>query len=220
MSSAVVGALAAAALALVATPYLARLTRTVPDDDCRRWWAGATASRTRTAWTGVSAVALAALGGAGAGWTVLLPALVAPALLCAPLVVIDVEHHRLPDRLTVPLALLAAAFLVLASAVRDDWPAALRAVEAAGVVLAAFLLLLVLPGDGFGTGDVKLGVVLGGVLGWFGWIDVWYGFVVGFVVGAVVALALLAVGRATMRSHIAFGPMLIVGPFVVLALAA
>ena len=40
----------------------------------------------------------------------------------------------------------------------------------------------------FGFGDVKLGGVLGGYLGWFGWSYVYYGVFAGFLLGAVLAV--------------------------------
>ncbi len=66
-------------------------------------------------------------------------------------------------------------------------------------------------------GDVKLGGLLGGYLGWFGWFDVYYGIFAGFLIGAVLSIGLLMARRATMKTAIPFGPMLVLGPLVVLA---
>src|SRR5579875_3534663 len=86
MSSAALGVLVGAAVALAASPYLARLTRTVPDRDDRRWWTGAPVSTNRLAATATGALALGALAGGAARWTPLLPAFAALAVLTAPLV--------------------------------------------------------------------------------------------------------------------------------------
>jgi leader peptidase (prepilin peptidase)/N-methyltransferase len=79
-----------------------------------------------------------------------------------------------------------------------------------------FALVLISP-RGFGLGDVKIGGVLGGYLGWFGWKDVYYGIFAGFVLGAVVAIAMLVTRRGTLKTAIPFGPMLMLGPVLVLA---
>jgi leader peptidase (prepilin peptidase)/N-methyltransferase len=84
------------------------------------------------------------------------------------------------------------------------------------VYVVLFLLAVASPRS-FGMGDVKLGGILGGYLGWFGWAHVYYGVFAGFVLGAVLAIGLLAGRRANMKTAIPFGPMLIVGPLVVLA---
>lgn len=217
MSAELAGALVAAGVCLAGAPYLARLTVSVPDQDATRWWAGRTASHTRTAATAVTGAVLGTLGGAAAGFTVLLPAFVLLALVGAPLTVIDCEHHRLPNRLVLIAAAGGAVLLTLTAAERDDWQSLLRAAEGGAVVyLVLFLLALISP-KSFGYGDVKLAGILGAYLGWFGWAYVYYGIFGGFLIGAVVSIGLLATGKATMKTAIPFGPMLIVGALIVLA---
>ncbi|HEU5265738.1 MAG TPA: prepilin peptidase, partial [Jatrophihabitans sp.] len=134
------------------------------------------------------------------------------------LVVIDYEQHRLPDRLVVPLAATAAALLTLAALVRTDWSALGRAGAGAAAAFGALLVVELAGSGAFGFGDVKLGGVLGGYLGWFGWAEVLWGIFAGFLIGALAALALVVAGRATLRTRIAFGPALVVGALLVLAL--
>jgi leader peptidase (prepilin peptidase)/N-methyltransferase len=211
------GALVGAAVLLAATPYLARLTLTVPDRELRRWWTGASASPTRTGGTALVAVVLGALGGASAGWSALLPAFLWLALTGAPLTVIDFEHHRLPNRLIYAAAVGAAVLLALAALVRHDWTDYLRAIEGAAAVSAVlFAVYFIAPGS-FGRGDVRLGGVLGAYLGWSGWVPVYYGILGGFVLGSLVAIALLATRKASMKTALAFGPMLLFGALLVLA---
>jgi leader peptidase (prepilin peptidase)/N-methyltransferase len=93
----------------------------------------------------------------------------------------------------------------------------LRAAEGAAAVFAVLFALAFASPRSFGMGDVKLGGVLGGYLGWFGWVEVYYGIFGGFVLGAVLAVGLLATRRASMKTAVPFGPMLVVGPLIVLA---
>lgn len=212
-----VGAAVGAAVCLAATPYLARLTITVPDRDNARWYVGASTDRTRLLRTGLAALVIGALAGAAAGWTALLPAYLCIALAGVPLTVIDYEHHRLPNRLVYPAAIGAAVLLALAAAVDGDWPAYLRAAEAAAVAYAALFVLKFISPRSFGWGDVRLGGVLGGYLGYHGWLAVYFGLFGGFLLGTVVAIVLMARRRATMKTALAFGPMLLLGALTVLA---
>jgi len=217
VSAELIGATAGAGACLAASPYLARLTLSVPDRDEPAWWRGRPASRPRLAWTALTATVLGALAGAAAGWGALLAAFVALALTTAPLVLIDFEHHRLPDRLVRTAAAAGATLLTLAALLRHDWHPLLRSGEGAAAVFAVLFLLAFTAPRSFGFGDVKLGGVLGAYLGWFGWGYVYYGIFAGFLLGTVVALVLLATRRASLKTALAFGPMLILGALIVLA---
>ncbi len=217
MPAAVLGSLAAAGLCVAASPYLAKLTLSVPDRDERRWWIGRPAGRARVLVTGVTGVVLGGLAGAAAGWSALLPAFFALALLGTPLSVIDFEWHRLPDRLVRLAAVGGLALLAVAAAVRQDRDPYLRAIEGAAAVFAVLFLIFFASPRAFGLGDVKLATVLGGYLGWHSWLAVFYGIFAGFLLGTVVALVLVATRRASLKTALAFGPMLLLGALLVLA---
>ncbi|MEO6886354.1 MAG: A24 family peptidase [Jatrophihabitantaceae bacterium] len=217
MSDAAVGAAVAGVVCLLASPYLARLTLSVPDREDVHWWRGRPTGWQRLALTALVAVVLGVLGGKVAGSSALLPAFIALALTCTPLVLIDFEHHRLPNRLVFAAAGSELVLLTLAAIVRADWHSLLRAVEGAAAVYAVLFLLAFMSPRSFGFGDVKLGGMLGGYLGWFAWLDVYYGIFAGFVLGMLVAIVLLSTRRASMKTAMAFGPMLILGALLVLA---
>jgi leader peptidase (prepilin peptidase)/N-methyltransferase len=206
-----------AAICLAATPYLARLTRTVPDRENSSWYRGASVPRATLVLTAATALVLGALAGAAADWSALLPAYVALALAGAPLVVIDYQHHRLPNRLVYPAAGAALVLLAVAAAVRHEWHDYLRAVEGGVAVYAVLFVLMLISPRSFGWGDVRLGGVLGLYLGYESWGTVYYGIFAGFLLGAVVAITLLVTRRATMKTAVAFGPMLLLGALIVLA---
>lgn len=210
------GVAVGAVACLAASPYLARLTCSVPDATQSRWWRGQAVSSRRRLATGAVGLVLGALAGYAAGWSAVLPALVALTLCASPLVVIDLQQHRLPDRLVLTAAVLAAVLLALAAFVRGEWYPFLRALAAAGAVFAALFVLALIAPSSFGFGDVKLGAVLGAYLGWFGWVYVYWGIFAGFVLGSLVALALLATRRATLKTALAFGPMLVLGSLLTL----
>lgn len=210
---------AGAAVCLAASPYLAALTLTVPDRGNAGWWRPITVSTARRLATAAVGLVLGALAGAAAGWTAALPAHVALAVAASPLVVIDYEHHRLPDRLVRAAALAAVVLLAVAAGVDGRWGDYLRALEAAAAAWAVLALLWFISPRSFGLGDVKLGAVLGGYLGWAGWLELYYGLFAGFLLGCLVGIALMLSRRATLKSALAFGPMLIFGALTVLAVA-
>jgi leader peptidase (prepilin peptidase)/N-methyltransferase len=107
--------------------------------------------------------------------------------------------------------------LALAAQLEGRWSDYLRGAEAAGAVLAVLGVLWLAAPRSFGLGDVKLGGVLGGYLGWTGWSAVYYGVFAGFLLGSLVGIALMATRRATLRTALAFGPMLLLGALLVLA---
>lgn len=216
----IAAAVLATLVCLAVSPYAARLTRTVPDRAEQRWYLGATPSRSTSILTAAVAVLLGLLAAAAARWSALLPAYVVFAVIAAVLIVVDAEHHRLPNRLLYPAGAAVLMLLALAAGVRGDWWPYLRAVEAGAVVYVVFLALALMSPKSLGMGDVRLAAVLALLLGFHSWLLVYVGLFAGFLLGAVTAVVLLAARRATRKTALPFGPALIVGALAVLAAAA
>lgn len=145
-------------------------------------------------------------------------------LLLAPfavlLALVDRNVHRLPDHLTLPLAAASAALLGIAALLPDaggSWPTALLGGLALG---ACYFVLFVINPNGMGFGDVKLALSLGVVLGWYGWLLLFVGAFAGFLFGSLYGLLLMALRRANRKSAIPFGPFMIAGALVGVALGA
>lgn len=170
-------------------------------------------------------VVTAVLAGLLAGATALTgprPALAATAWAAGAAVVlaqVDLAVHRLPDRVVYPAtAGVAVAYLADALAL-GTWDALLRAALAGAAAFAGGALVAAISPQGLGFGDVKLLGMLGLLLGWFGWSVLAAGVLLGLVAGALVALALLAARRAGWRTAVAFGPSLLTGAALALALS-
>ena len=161
---------------------------------------------------------LALAGGAGAAaiadhWAVAL-ALCALAVGGALLIAVDLAVFRLPDAVVWPTTGAVAGMLLVAAAVTGDWARLGTALLAMLVVGAFYFLLGWVAPQSFGLGDVKLSLVLGLALGWYGWRTVLYGMVGGFMVFALAALVLLALRRTSMKADLAFGPWMLLGAAV------
>jgi leader peptidase (prepilin peptidase) / N-methyltransferase len=126
-----------------------------------------------------------------------------------PLVLIDLDHRLLPNRITGPAAVAAAA---IGAAMH---PAGLPEQLVAGAAAGAFFLAAALarPG-GMGMGDVKLAAVLGLFLGRAVAPALLVALVVGTLAGVVV-MARKGVGDGR-RTALPFGPFLALGGVVAL----
>lgn len=145
-------------------------------------------------------------------------------LLLAPagvlLTVVDLRVRRLPDILTLPSAATTLALLGLVSLVPEHtghWPSAALGTLALGA--GYYLLWRINPG-GMGFGDVKLALLAGAVLGWYGWDTVLLGTLTGFVLGALYGWTLVLLRRADRKTAIPFGPFLIAGVYAGLLIGA
>jgi leader peptidase (prepilin peptidase) / N-methyltransferase len=138
------------------------------------------------------------------------------AAVSVALTFIDLAVHRLPDRLTLPVAGWVVLVLGLAALVSGGpWVRSVLAGLACG---GGFLLMTLVAGDAaFGLGDAKLALSIGVLLGWLGWTAVVLGLAVAFLSGGLVAAALLLTRRVGRRDALPFGPYLVLGTLAVLA---
>lgn len=121
---------------------------------------------------------------------------------------IDMVTKRIPDRISLCIALLGAVSLGLFP--EHDFMDRL-----AGMVIISlpmFLLALALEGA-FGGGDVKL-MAAGGFL--LGWRAVSLAALIGLGAGGIYCVVMLAAGKRKFKDRIAFGPFLSLGLALVL----
>lgn len=156
--------------------------------------------------TVLAGASVGALLAASLGPSPLLPVHLLAAVPGLLLALIDLRCLRLPNRLVGAVAIIAG---VPSAVLRPDRIG--PAVVAGGLVLAAYLMVALLPGGGLGLGDVKLAAVLALILGFAGWPVVLVGLVVPHLINGPIALAMLLVGRAR---PLPFGPGLLAGALI------
>ncbi len=162
--------------------------------------------------------ALSALIGLRFGLSPVLPAYLFLVAVAVALAFIDVRHQRLPDLLTLPPYLVAFVLLgVAAPAVRHGTSHLIHAFIGLACASAFYLILALVYPAGIGWGDVKLSGLLGLYLGWIGPAALVIGLSAGFVLAAMAGVGLIAVGKATRKSQIAFGPFMLAGTLAVIA---
>lgn len=168
---------------------------------------------TAALWAGVGWWAWVAGDGLG-----LLPLLLVLSAAGVALWCIDVQHHRLPDPIVLPLYPITIVGLAFAGLLSGSWPL-LDVVLGAGVwLLVVGGVWLVSLGAGMGFGDVKLAPILGATLGWLGWEVAVLGLILAFVGGGLAGVYLLVSKRAGRGSHLAFGPFLLLGSAIAIIL--
>ncbi len=135
-----------------------------------------------------------------AGFVLLYQQLPNLAIFLALLVIFvaDYKYEIIPDSMI--------AFGLLGSLLQEDllqnWP---MAVGAAAFFLCLFLIT---KGRGMGFGDVKLVFLLGLILGYPNIIVALYA---AFLTGAAIGIILMIGGKKSLKSHVPFGPFLILG---------
>ncbi len=157
-----------------------------------------------------------AVSGALVGYSIMLLPMLWFVAVGIALSMIDIDVKRLPNSLVLTSWAVVAGGLLLTAAMEGEWSNLAYAGLGAVCMGAVYLLLALVYPAGMGMGDVKLAVLLGMVLGWFGMAEVVVGFFLGFLLGAVYGLALIAVKRAGRKSAVPFGPFMIAGAWVAL----
>lgn len=126
------------------------------------------------------------------------------------LAIIDAREHRVPNAIVYPLGVVVLG-LTLSLATASHHPEQLLWAPLAGVALGACYFLLGLIGA-VGFGDVKLAVVIGIALSWFGWPALLAATALAYVLALPHAIVLATRKRRSgLAARLPFGPYMIAG---------
>jgi prepilin signal peptidase PulO-like enzyme (type II secretory pathway) len=119
----------------------------------------------------------------------------------------DILYREIPDSLSLPTIVLSG-FL--------GWFWHLHTLKDLGVGLlvpVAFFGSLVLFSRGrwLGAGDIRVGAIMGFVLGWP---TILVGLFLAYTIGSLVSLIAILAGKLSLKSAIAFGPFLFLGTYI------
>ena len=129
----------------------------------------------------------------------------------------DLDRKLIPNRILFPASAIGAALLVAGAVADGDLGHLARAVGGAAAYFTFLFLLALVARGGFGMGDVKLGAFLGAFLAFEGWATLVVGVVWAFLLGGAVAILLLVFRIRGRKDAIPFGPYLIAGAYLALA---
>jgi leader peptidase (prepilin peptidase)/N-methyltransferase len=134
---------------------------------------------------------------------------------------IDLDHHLLPDAITLPLLWAGLLFQLLAAPHPAGSPFAASLTDAVAGAVAGYLSLwlvyhafrLATGKEGMGYGDFKLFAALGA---WFGWQMLPLIILLSAASGAVIGIGLIVLGRHRRAAPLPFGPYLAAAGLVAL----
>jgi leader peptidase (prepilin peptidase)/N-methyltransferase len=124
--------------------------------------------------------------------------------------VTDLKYSIIPDSLVIAGVIGALYERSLPFRIHGDTPLLALVISGIGGSLFLFFLYSVTRGRGMGLGDVKLAFLLGFLSGFPG---IAVTLTVAFLTGAGAGVILILTGKKTLKSHVPFGPFLILGQF-------
>lgn len=125
--------------------------------------------------------------------------------------VIDLRTQTLPRRIIYVAAALGLPWLIAASLVTGVPRSLLTMLMGTACGFVTFGAVHLVSRGGFGAGDVRLGVLLGAVLGWMNPYYAPLGLLAGLVLASVLGLILIATGTLSRHDPVALGPFLSLG---------
>lgn len=142
------------------------------------------------------------------GWTIAAVGLFIFWWVLLIIFVYDLRYGQILDVVTIPGIIFALAWRL-----GQGWP--WWSLLIGGAIGAGWFLIqyALSAGRWVGDGDIRLGALMGAMLGWP---VVIIALMIGYITGAIVGVALLLTGKATRSSAIPFGPFLVIGTMVAL----
>jgi leader peptidase (prepilin peptidase)/N-methyltransferase len=153
------------------------------------------------------------------GWDPVLVPYLGLVLLTTALIVTDLEEFRIVDRLNLPGTVILAVLLLAAAGVTGEWDRFVRGLGGAAAYFAgASLLFLLVRGQGFGAGDVKLAPQLGLFTAYLGWSVLGWAVFATAVIGGLVAGIMMIAGSAGRKTELPYGPPMILGAWTAIVM--
>lgn len=126
----------------------------------------------------------------------------------------DLRYMLIPDRLTLPAIIIVFIVQFGLSVTAGDVAKIWYFVGAGMLGLIFFLLqFLISRGTWIGGGDLRLGMLIGLMVGWP---DIILALFLAYIIGTVIILPLVLVGRAKLKTAVPFGVFLVSATIVVL----
>lgn len=128
----------------------------------------------------------------------------------------DLYHYIIPDEIIWPAIILTIIYQLTAAVLKNqEFTLSIQQIVLGGLIGMGVPALLALPSKGkwMGYGDIKLGALIGLLLGFPMAI---LGLFAAFVSGGVIGTGLLLAGKKKLKSMVPFGPFLVAGGLLAL----
>ena len=133
------------------------------------------------------------------------------------LVLTDLDFKRIPNRILYPGTIVATALLAGGAALDGDLADLGRGLLGGVLYFSLLLVIALVARGGFGFGDVKLALLLGEFGAYRSWDALVVGVFAAFVIGGLLSIGLLAVRAVGRKDAIPFGPAMVLGCYVGIA---
>lgn len=124
---------------------------------------------------------------------------------------IDLKTHRLPDKIVLPLYAGIGLPLFGIYWLEGDIPGANKMGWSAIFLFGLYWIMRLASRRSLGFGDVKLAGALGLLMAFFSPWNVWWGTLLAFLSGTLQGLYLHFYKKQSLKTHIPFGPHMILG---------
>lgn len=119
----------------------------------------------------------------------------------------DLKYKEIPDKISLPTIAIAIVGIIIFGE-----PAWQDALIGASAIFGFFLIqFLISKGKWIGGGDLRLGALMGILLGWKLGLTA---LIIAYIIGSIISILLLTTGKATRKTAIPFGPFLISGTLI------
>jgi prepilin signal peptidase PulO-like enzyme (type II secretory pathway) len=132
----------------------------------------------------------------------------------------DLKYYLILDTITVPAMIFALIINIFLSFLNIQYPISNILISiswflVSALALGLFFLLqfLISRGRWLGGGDIRLGVLMGLMLGWPNSLTA---LILGYILGSLIGIILIVLKKKTMRSQVPLGTFLTVTTFVAL----
>jgi leader peptidase (prepilin peptidase)/N-methyltransferase len=148
------------------------------------------------------------------GPTALLTAYLFFAATTIALVLTDIDHKRLPDRIVFTGTGLTVALFIGGSLIEGQTDQLVPAFIGGAAYLVLFFALFMLTPGGFGFGDVKLSFLLGFVMAYSGWEELVVGVFLAFLIGGLIGTGIILFTKRGRKTKMPFGPAMMAGAWL------
>jgi leader peptidase (prepilin peptidase)/N-methyltransferase len=152
----------------------------------------------------------------GASFT--LPAYWWMASVAIALALVDLDLKRIPNAILYPGTAAGVALLAVGAFADGDPESLVRGLAGGVAAFGLYFTIALAARGGFGFGDVKLSFLLGVFMAYRSWGTLAVGVFAGFLIVGVVSLVLLIGRRVSRRDALPFGPAMVAGALLALAI--
>lgn len=126
--------------------------------------------------------------------------------------VYDLKHYLVADKIVYPAIIVSLVFNAYLWASSGQFAVFTSAIVAALIVSGIFgIIILISKGKWMGIGDVKIGILMGLILGLP---PILIALFLAFLSGAIVSVILLILKKKNLKSEIPFGPFLVLATII------